>query len=355
MAESIYELTNHKYREIKYSNGISETAMYPFIERVCYCLRKLKLYSGQDTEQYTIELSKCVAQFQKNYDVGDKNGTLNDDTYNKLIAEADKIANDTVIGGDNNENNSDSTDSSGTDNIGAHYGQFFSEQNSKQFRQNKRDIRILLGDGTITKVIKDVYMRSVGVEVDSSGNPISETYEFIAKDVCETDNKEDLNKYTTIGEDYAPANFAIKYDFSSYTNPQYREHISDVYDETEGNYGVDQTKVDLTPIYEELTDNSFDTIKEVIDEYHSNPDRETELSGATRDAYVMQKDIMDSIECIYGYSTRAEVEEYMEKYYDPNTIVDVLVEHGLYDSTMSYEEMLAVGFFNQELDYLLYS
>lgn len=228
MAESIYELTGHKYREIKYTNGISETAMYPFIERVCYCLRKLGLYNGQDTEQYTLELSKSVATFQKKYDVGDKTGTLDDDTYNKLISEADKAAKDTVTGGDENEDNSDSTDSGGDDYPGAHYGSFFSEQNSKQFRQNKRDIRILLGDGTIAKVIKDVYMRSLSVEVDASGNPISETYEFIARDVCESDNEEDLSKYTSLGEDYAPADAAIKYDFSGYTNPTYPAYQEEV-------------------------------------------------------------------------------------------------------------------------------
>ena len=38
-------------------------------------------------------------------------------------------------------------------------------------------------------------MRSVSVEVDTSGNPISETYEFIARDIKESDEISDVNKY----------------------------------------------------------------------------------------------------------------------------------------------------------------
>ena len=38
-------------------------------------------------------------------------------------------------------------------------------------------------------------MRSVSVEVDTSGNPISEVYEFIAQDIIETDEFRDRNKY----------------------------------------------------------------------------------------------------------------------------------------------------------------
>ena len=39
-------------------------------------------------------------------------------------------------------------------------------------------------------------MRSVSVEVDTSGNPISEVYEFIARDIKESDEISDINKYT---------------------------------------------------------------------------------------------------------------------------------------------------------------
>ncbi len=38
-------------------------------------------------------------------------------------------------------------------------------------------------------------MRGVGVEVDTSGNPISETYEFIARDITETDEANDADNY----------------------------------------------------------------------------------------------------------------------------------------------------------------
>lgn len=57
-------------------------------------------------------------------------------------------------------------------------------------------------------------MRSVSVQVDTSGNPISEVYNFIARDIKESDANEDINKY--IGEDdYLSASSDIKYSYTS--------------------------------------------------------------------------------------------------------------------------------------------
>ena len=38
-------------------------------------------------------------------------------------------------------------------------------------------------------------MRGVSTEYDTSGNPISETYEFIAQDLTESDEFRDKEKY----------------------------------------------------------------------------------------------------------------------------------------------------------------
>ena len=55
-------------------------------------------------------------------------------------------------------------------------------------------------------------MRSVSVEVDTSGNPISEVYEFIARDIKESDEINDVTRYNG-NEDGSSSD--IKYNFSS--------------------------------------------------------------------------------------------------------------------------------------------
>ena len=54
-------------------------------------------------------------------------------------------------------------------------------------------------------------MRSVTIEVDTSGNPISEIYEFIARDVIESDELYDSIKYT-VDESSLPNNESFSED-----------------------------------------------------------------------------------------------------------------------------------------------
>ena len=75
-------------------------------------------------------------------------------------------------------------------------------------------IKIVFGNKSITKTIKDVFMRSVSVEVDTSGNPVSEVYEFIARDVKESDEINDITKYNG-DEDGSSSDIKYQYDFSS--------------------------------------------------------------------------------------------------------------------------------------------
>ena len=57
-------------------------------------------------------------------------------------------------------------------------------------------------------------MRSMSVQVDTSGNPISEVYNFIARDIKESDASEDLGKYT--GEERIMSSSSdIKYSYES--------------------------------------------------------------------------------------------------------------------------------------------
>jgi hypothetical protein len=55
-------------------------------------------------------------------------------------------------------------------------------------------------------------MLSVSVEVDTSGNPSFEVYEFVARDIIESDEISDINKYATSEPATAKTQ---KYNFSS--------------------------------------------------------------------------------------------------------------------------------------------
>ena len=96
----------------------------------------------------------------------------------------------------------------------AHYDPFFLNNSSKVYRKNHKDIVISMGDRGNVKIIKDVFMRSVSVQVDTSGKPISEVYNFIARDIKESDATEDAMKY--IGEEQdLSASSDIKYTYES--------------------------------------------------------------------------------------------------------------------------------------------
>lgn len=63
---------------------------------------------------------------------------------------------------------------------------FFSEQRESVLRNGGYSIVMVIGDDhQYTKTITGVRMRSKTIQVDGSGNPIMETYEFIAKDLKE--------------------------------------------------------------------------------------------------------------------------------------------------------------------------
>jgi len=206
----ISELTGYNDSELSY-NSASTMKTYPFVSNVCDYLRKLGYYNGANTTQYNDKVSDAVAEFQASLGKS-PTGTLNDSTLQMLIKQADEYASDEIGGGNDD---GDASDNSTGQLYGAHYDAFFSGQNYKLFRQNGKDIKIILGDGSVIKTIKNVYMRSVSTEVDTSGNPISETYEFIARDILESDEINDTGKYleSSLG-DKAPSD--VKYDFSGY-------------------------------------------------------------------------------------------------------------------------------------------
>lgn len=154
-------------------------------------------YPVDDPDLFDMGLEEAVCEFQKmSMDMDDsstKLGIVDDLTLNCLINSA------SMMGDLSYYENVAETDPEGSPDGSVegnpHYDSFFNGGNTKTYRKNATNIRIVLGANGIVKTLHDVYMRSVGVEYDTSGNPICETYEFIARDMTESDNAEDNTKY----------------------------------------------------------------------------------------------------------------------------------------------------------------
>lgn len=202
-AQSVPELTNYEYNELYY-NSASTLIKGNYVSEVCHLLEKCGI-DISTTDTYDDSVERAVSQFQQM--VGkNPSGTLTTDTLQAMIVYADKMS-DTI---DDDSTNSENTEEVLSDS--PHYNSFFDDDKYKMHRRNHKDIKIVFGNKSITKIIKDVFMRSVTVEVDTSGNPISEIYEFVARDIKESDEISDVMKYET--EDHATA-LDIKYDYSS--------------------------------------------------------------------------------------------------------------------------------------------
>ena len=155
----------------------------------------------EDPDIFDEGLEEALCEYQRIFMDMDKDspsyGILDDSTLNALL-------NSVEVSGDlSNYDGTADTDtdlpSGGDESIpesDPHYNAFFNTDNEKVFRKNGTDIKIVLGQSShIVKTIHNVFMRSSGVEFDTSGNPISETYEFIGQDITESDEENDGKKY----------------------------------------------------------------------------------------------------------------------------------------------------------------
>lgn len=188
-----------------------------WLDPLVKALRKCNIIglTVENTGQYDSQMRDAIAKFQTTH-MGDqlkfdlcKYGVLNDLTVKMIFDYANGNCPDYIDITDGSYiGNEDKTPSDSP-----HYQPFFHKDNGKQFRQNHKNIQIIFGNSGIIKTLHDVVMRSVGVEVDTSGNPISETYEFIARDVTETDEKKDKEKYK---QDNGVSSSDIQYKFNFY-------------------------------------------------------------------------------------------------------------------------------------------
>lgn len=148
-----------------------------------------KYSSGTDINYYDTGIEEAVSEFQSISMGITPTGMVDDSTLNALIACANNMS-DIIYSETTSQIDIDTSDD-GT----PHFDSFFTADNTKTGRKNQVDIKIVLGDNSITKTIHNVYMRSVSTEFDTSGNPVAEVYEFIAQDLTESDEPNDSGKY----------------------------------------------------------------------------------------------------------------------------------------------------------------
>lgn len=193
---SIRDLTHGQFSSLGY-NSTGNNYSGPLVQEVVNLIDR----AGGDVTNTKVSavgsaFRNIILNYQKKFKLL-KTGILDDNLLHDIYKRANSGANNEI--NDSSNNNDDNNNSASSDLYDAHYDPFFLNNSSKVYRKNHKDIVISFGDGANTKTIKDVFMRSVSVQVDTSGNPISETYNFIARDIKESDASEDYNKY--VGEE----------------------------------------------------------------------------------------------------------------------------------------------------------
>lgn len=212
IAQSIPELTNYEHNELHYdSAGTLITG--DFIYEVCDLLNKCGIII-QPVNVYNDIVANAVLRFQKLIMLK-ATGILTTSVLQAMISYASSKMSNII---DNEEDELEIDYDAGKPSDSPHYNSFFNDDNYKMHRRNHKDIKIVFGNKSITKTIKDVFMRSVSIEVDTSGNPISEVYEFIARDVKESDEINDANSYNGDEETHLYPSNSIRYNFSSVTS-----------------------------------------------------------------------------------------------------------------------------------------
>lgn len=207
---TLTDLTNNQIKEFTYSASKPELK-HGCLYNISVMLNKAGI-NTPITDVYTEEFSEAVKKFQKEQTGLKPTGTLDNSTYAWLVTRSNQKAPDTIQAAEEG-GSYDVSDNSGNNDINPHYSSYFDEENTKTFRQNRKNIKIVLGSGTITKTIIGVFLRSQTIEFDTSGNPISEIYEFVARDIKESDESADGTKYTAAEPNTAPSDIQYNFNF----------------------------------------------------------------------------------------------------------------------------------------------
>lgn len=127
-------------------------------------------YFGTDTD-------KAVRKYQTDNSLT-ATGKVDRITWNKLF-DINEVASSSVNTADEESN----AFTYGSNNKNS----FFRNDRKQVLRKNGTDIVIVLGDNHRKKTIKDVIYRSKSFVLNAGGEPIAETYEFIARDLIESE------------------------------------------------------------------------------------------------------------------------------------------------------------------------
>lgn len=209
---TIYNMTNGQYSSLRY-DAAGNNYTGPLVQQI---LKAISM-TGVDVTNTQVNtvgstFRDIVMAYQKKYGFA-PTGIVDDTLFQDIYLRAFDMAN-SEIEEDDYDTEDAANDLPESDVYDAHYDPFFLNNSSKVYRKNHKDIVISLGNGANVKTIKDVFMRSVSVQVDTSGNPISETYNFVARDIKESDASEDNLKY--IGEESnLSASSDIKYSYDT--------------------------------------------------------------------------------------------------------------------------------------------
>ena len=216
----ISDITGGEFSTLKY-NAAGENYSGPLVKEVINMCDKLGIdVTNTKINNVGATFKNIIMRYQEKYKFP-VNGIVDDDLlhdmYNRLYGEdANNNGNNSIQSNDGYNSNGyyDDGEDESSGLLNAHYDPFFLNSSGKVYRKNHKDIIISLGNDANVKIIKDVFMRSVSVQVDTSGNPISEVYSFIARDIKESDAPEDIGKYTGDAE-LISASSDIKYSYTS--------------------------------------------------------------------------------------------------------------------------------------------
>lgn len=209
LPNTLLELTEGQYNELRYDSAGSAITG-EFVEQLIVLIEQCGVQfdnTGHELNTYDEPVVEAVKGFQTLVGISPATGILGNGTYQSMLYYAQRLSD--VVYDESGELTSSDSDISKS----PHYASFFKTDAFKQFRKNHVDIKIIFGNDSIVKTIKDAHMRSVTVEVDTSGNPISEVYEFIARDLVESDEISDANKYVGTNS-AAPSDIKYIYHFS---------------------------------------------------------------------------------------------------------------------------------------------
>lgn len=210
---SIKDLTNGQYSTLSY-NSSGDNYAGPLVNDIVRLIDR----AGSDvTNTQVSSVGSTFKNIVMNYQKANNlpvTGIVDDDLLHDIYRRANEKSNNEIIDTSDFDSQYNASELESSVVADAHYDPFFLNNSGKVYRKNHKDIIISLGNGANTKTIKDVFMRSVSVQVDTSGNPVTEVYSFIARDVKESDAPEDVNKYIGDSEELSSSS-DIKYSYDT--------------------------------------------------------------------------------------------------------------------------------------------